>query len=139
MAPLPHWDQPGATYFVTFRLADSLPSAVRARLAEIRDLSESEQFFWLDDQLDNGAGRCFFSDPRNAAMMDDVLRYFDGTRYNLGAYVVMPNHVHALVQPLDSNTMTHLLHGWKSYSARRLQQMEHMTASCGRTSDSTGL
>jgi putative DNA methylase len=120
---LPHWNQHGATYFVTFRLADSLPTAVLARLGEFRALSDSEQFFWMDDRLDAGSGRCLFSDPRNASMMAAALLNFDGVHYNLGAYAVMPNHVHALVQPLETESMTLLLHRWKSYSARQLQRM----------------
>ena len=133
---LPHWEQPGATYFVTFRLADSLPAEgrglselptvlpaeARARLAEIRDLSQSEQFFWLDDRLDSGAGHCLFSEAPNASMMEAVLRSFDGVRYNLGAFAVMPNHVHALVQPMAEEPLPRLLHRWKSFSARQLQR-----------------
>ncbi|MDP3073473.1 MAG: transposase [Opitutaceae bacterium] len=119
---LPHWDQPGATYFLTFRLADSLPAAARARLAEMRDLNDAESFAWIERHLDAGAGSCVFAQPENAAMMAAALRHFDGTRYELGAYAVMPNHVHALVRPLGGETRAKVVHAWKSYSARELQR-----------------
>ncbi len=119
---LPHWDQPGATYFLTFRLADSLPTAARARLAELRDLNNAEAFAWIERYLDAGAGACIFARPENAAMMATTLRHFDGTRYDLGAFAVMPNHVHALVRPFDGVTRVKIVHAWKSYSARELQR-----------------
>ena len=51
-----------------------------------------------------------------------TLRYFDGKHYTLGTYVVMPNHVHLLVQPLAPATLTSVVHSWKSYSAHELQR-----------------
>ena len=107
---LPHWDQPGATYFLTFRLADSLPATTRARLEEIRHLNDAESFAWIERHLDAGAGSCVFAQPENAAMMASALRHFDGTRYDLGAFAVMPNHVHALVRPLGGETRTKIVH-----------------------------
>jgi hypothetical protein len=118
---LPHWDQPDATYFVTFRLADSLPVEAQARLAELRRLSGTTAFAETDRYLDCGYGRCLLSNPTHSAAVAGALRHFDGSRYFLGAYAVMPNHVHALVQPLKSASLSRVLHQWKSYSARKLQ------------------
>jgi len=39
-AALPHWEQPGKTYFITFHVADSIPAAVRRKWA-----SERERWF----------------------------------------------------------------------------------------------
>lgn len=58
--------------------------------------------------------------------MEDVLRFFDGQRYELGESVVMPNHAHALVTPWGEHELTDILHSWKSYSAKKINQM------CGR-------
>jgi REP element-mobilizing transposase RayT len=55
-------------------------------------------------------------------MIASILRYFDGTRYALGAFAVMPNHVHALVHPLGGAPLTQIVHAWKSYSAHELQR-----------------
>ena len=37
-------------------------------------------------------------------------------------FVIMPNHVHALVQPLAQESLTRIVHGWKSYTANQLQR-----------------
>lgn len=138
---LPHWEQPGATYFVTFRLADSLPRETVLRLAELRSLNpgahgagvparlsaraieptDDPTFEKLDHHLDAGIGSCLLADPTAAEIAANSLRHFDGSRYLLGAFVVMPNHVHALVQPREGFDLTHILHAWKSFSARELQ------------------
>ncbi len=120
---LPHWQQPGATYFVTFRLADSLPTGVRERFDEMRRLNDSESFAWVERYLDAGSGACILGDPKHALTVASSLRHSDGKHYALGAFVVMPNHVHALVQPADQATLTAIVHSWKSYTAHELQRM----------------
>ena len=55
--------------------------------------------------------------------METVLRHFDGDRYVLGEHVVMPNHVHAIVSPVPGVALSDILHSWKSYSAKRINQM----------------
>src|SRR3954470_19989097 len=87
---LPHWHQPGATYFVTFRLADSLPASARDRLAEMRQLNPSEGFAWIERYLDAGSGACLLRDPANATLVGTALTHFDNQRYHLGAFVIMP-------------------------------------------------
>ena len=119
---LPHWQQPGATYFVTFRLADSLPKSIREQFAEMRQLNTSESFSWIDRYLDAGSGNCIFNIPANAATVASTLQHFDEKQYSLGAFVVMPNHVHALVQPIEPNSLTSILHSWKSFTAHKLQR-----------------
>ena len=120
---LPHREQPGATYFITFRLADALPTEARMRLTELRDLNDHEAFAWVDRYLDEGSGSCLFSHPAHAEIVASALRHFDGDRYGLGAFVVMPNHVHALVQPLEPHTRQQVVHSWKSYTANVLQRL----------------
>ena len=119
---LPHWQQAGATYFVTFRLADSLPAEVQARLEEMQRLNEAATFAWIDRYLDAGSGSCLFRNPRLAGVVANSLRYFNGDRYRLDAFVIMPNHVHALVSPILPDTLTAVVHSWKSYTAHQLQR-----------------
>lgn len=123
---LPHWQQPGATYFITFRISGSLPAEVRERFEEMRRLNPPEAFTWMDRFLDAGTGPCPFAKPANAALMAETLRHFDGERYNLGAFSVMPNHVHSLVQPHAPFTLTKVVHAWKSFSAHVLQRSHAM-------------
>ena len=121
---LPHWQQDGATYFVTFRLADALPADVVTTLEEQRRLgvSSEDAWAWLDRFLDAGSGCGLLARPECAALLADTLCHFDGQRYNLGAFVIMPNHVHGLVQPIGAGRLATVVHGWKSYSAYQLQR-----------------
>jgi len=119
---LPHRQQNGATYFVTFRLADSLPEDARIRLGELRQLNQTDGLAWIECFLDSGTGVSLFAESKHASLVETTLRHFDGIRYALGAFAVMPNHVHALVQPLATHSLTKIVHGWKSYTANQLQR-----------------
>lgn len=106
---LPHWRQDGATYFATFRMADSLPQAKLDELAALRqDWQRRHSPPWskevLDDLarqsmtkvenwLDQGMGCCVLKGQTFAGLIKDAMHHFDGDRYELDAYVVMPNRV----------------------------------------------
>lgn len=119
---LPHWHQPGATYFVTLRLDDSLPKEACERLEEMRRLNAHESSEWIERYLDVGSGSCVLRETRHTEAIAAALRFADGQRYALGEFVVMPNHVHALVQPFAPATLASVLHSWKSYTANQLQR-----------------
>ncbi|MEM0895773.1 MAG: transposase [Verrucomicrobiota bacterium] len=136
---LPHWRQEGATYFVTFRMADALPQSCLDELTRIRcewerqkqvDSSALEEAWKeianaitgkAESYLDSGHGSCLLRDKENANIVEELMRRFDGERYDLGAYVVMPNHVHAVVKPLTEE-LSKTLKAWKGVSARRINQ-----------------
>jgi len=142
---LPHWRQRDVTYFVTWRLADSLPKSrldqLRAeqeawlRTHQIRSKDEvktlPEHLRWeyqqmftarVHEWLDSGMGSCALREPGCSAIVVDALRYFDGERYALDAFVVMPNHVHVLVRPLTGWKLEKVLHSWKSFTAKTINQ-----------------
>jgi REP element-mobilizing transposase RayT len=139
---LPHLKKLGASYFVTFREAGSLPGDILARfraeriailekaLAAKRPLTWREQLElrqWfserVDKLLDAGHGSCRLADPRSAEVISKALLHFDGSRYHLHAWVVMPNHVHVVVQPVDSHSLSEILHSWKSYTSHAIRRM----------------
>jgi len=133
---LPHWTQAGCTYFVTFRLADSIPkdkllqweAELRAWIlkhpepgtaeqdAEFNELFAERFHRWLDD----GHGECWLGRAENSAVVEEALRFFDGQRYWLGNFVVMPNHVHVLVRPIGEHSLSEVLHSWKSFTAKKI-------------------
>ncbi|PYI91858.1 MAG: carbamoyl phosphate synthase large subunit [Verrucomicrobia bacterium] len=135
---LPHWAQEGATYFVTFRLADAVPAELAAQWRE--ELQTWRQFHaepWdaqttqeyrrrflqpREDWLDQGHGRCLLRKTPASEIVANALRHFHMTRYFLDAFVVMPNHVHALVQPLPGYALKDIVRSWKSYSARLINK-----------------
>jgi Rad3-related DNA helicase/REP element-mobilizing transposase RayT len=133
---LPHWRQEGATYFVTFRLEDSIPKdklvqwqtelqewlqrhpepRTPEQEMEYAELFAERFHRWLDD----GLGECRLKRPEISAIVEEALRFFDGQRYWLGHFVVMPNHVHCLVRPLGEHTLSDILHSWKSFTAKQI-------------------
>jgi REP element-mobilizing transposase RayT len=115
---LPHFDSAEVTQFVTFRLADSLPRAVVEQLAKHPDnLAET------DHRLDNGLGSCWLKEPGIAQLVENALMHFDGTRYRLLAWCIMPNHVHAVVEPIDECKLGAIVHSWKSFSAKEANRL----------------
>jgi putative transposase len=137
---LPHWRQHGATYFVTFRLHDSLPESKLDELRGIkaewdrkhppprsrpvqdemgRDLSRR-----MEEWLDQGMGSCVLRQPDLADRVVAAMRDGEGIRHELACYVVMPNHVHAIVRPLvpSDNDLEGILQIWKGRSAYEINQ-----------------
>lgn len=113
---LPHLDAPGIVQAITFRLADSLPVEAVAKLKT--ELPEEKHHAAIDALLDAGHGSCLLRDPNVAETVEKALLHFHGTRYHLLAWVVMPNHVHLVLQP--GVPLPDIVHSWKSFTAKRL-------------------
>ncbi len=120
---LPHLDIPEAIQHVTYHLADSLPREVLERMkeGERRDMCQAGAWRsdW-DDYLDAGYGSCILREPVIAEIVQQSFLHFDGVRYRLFAWVVMPNHVHVLFQPLGEWTVAKVVASWKSFAGRRI-------------------
>ena len=125
---VPHFDMPGLTQTVTFRLSDSMPQAVlelwreELRLLPEKD-SDLERRKRIDAYLDQGHGGCYLRDHRLAEIVQNALLYYDDQRYSLHAWVVMPNHVHTLFTPKVGWTLSQIVHSWKSYTASECNRM----------------
>jgi cobalamin-dependent methionine synthase I/REP element-mobilizing transposase RayT len=139
---LPHWTQQGATYAVTFRLADSLPKkTVDAFKAEREELGEkavategeltsqeakrlghlySER---IEAYLDAGHGECWLQRDDVAQLVKAALEHFNGERYDLHAWCIMPNHVHAVLSPIGEHGLADILHTWKSFTAHEVGKL----------------
>jgi REP element-mobilizing transposase RayT len=136
---MPHWTQEGTAYFVTFRLADSIPVAL------LRDWSR-EQDIWMqwnpepwtrdqekeyaerfgeqmEDWLDAGMGDCVLRQPAIRHQLEKHVRHFDADRYDIDAFVLMPNHVHLLIVPQPGNGLFEILKGIKGTSARTCNKL----------------
>ncbi|WP_198650242.1 REP-associated tyrosine transposase [Oceanimonas marisflavi] len=112
---LPHLE--GAEYqAITYRLADSLPQQVLERIRQERHQPTRKRI--TEQELDRGYGQCWLAKPDIAAMVIGNWRHFDGVRYQLLAYVVMPNHVHVLIRVFPGFRLSSIVHGWKSYTAQ---------------------
>jgi putative transposase len=142
---MPHWESPGATYFLTFRLADSIPAGSRREL-EIRAsawlrahgcrdrpdlwlLSDEAQIEFrhaLDENeerwLDRGEGACILRSADCRDPLIETMHHFDRVRYTLDAYVIMPNHVHALILPSAGWSLPAITATWKQYASLRINE-----------------
>lgn len=49
--------------------------------------------------------------------------YFAGKRYELIAFVVMPNHIHILIKIFPNQSLSEIIHSWKSYSSNRIKEI----------------
>ncbi len=135
---LPHWQQPCVTYFITFRLADSLPQVKlnqlkieqenwkrhhkepysKEEVKEYNELFNERIQMWLDA----GHGSCVLKDNLVSVIVDDALNYFKDTRYLLHEWVIMPNHIHLLLTPINDFTLEKLMHSLKSYTSNQINK-----------------
>jgi len=145
----PHWSQAGAVVFVTLRTRDSIPQEVIQRwecekndwmlrrgyttsgdwsqVLPVLDEKERREFHkhfnrCREDALDTCRGRCLLRHPELATIVADSLMHFDGRRYRMGDFVVMPNHVHLLAAFPTAEAMQTQLDSWTHYTAFRIQQ-----------------
>jgi REP element-mobilizing transposase RayT len=122
---LPHRDEPGLTQFVTFRLAESFPEALRSEWKHLWQIENDRQRRTeLELYLDQGRGECHLRQPEIAQSVEDALRFFHGQRYDLRAWVVMPNHVHCLFK-VDATPMAEILESWKKHTAQKANRRLH--------------
>jgi REP element-mobilizing transposase RayT len=73
----------------------------------------------FDRELDAGWGACWLRNPAVASIVQDTLLFFDGERYRLLGWCVMPNHVHAVFEMLDTHSLSATIKGWKSFTSKQ--------------------
>ena len=110
---LPHFDSEDVVQFVTFRLADSLPAEAIERLKYV-DRPEMLRH----EMLDNGWGACWLKSASVARLVENAFFAFDGDRYRLHAWTIMPNHAHVLFSALPTASLGEVVGSWKRYTAR---------------------
>jgi REP element-mobilizing transposase RayT len=142
---LPHIQPPGATLFITFRLAGSIPLEVLRQLKEEAEAREKQiaqsadadeqasllyqerkrQFGRWDDALDHASnGPFWLQQPEIAATVAESLHYRDSKVYALDVFCIMPNHVHTVFTPLAKeegvcHALQTIMHSLKRRTARQ--------------------
>jgi len=117
---LPHIYKEGCTYFVTFGLVDAVAGHLRKKGRV--DLGDNPERIAKELDPSPLLGSCLLNDSKAASIVEDTLLHFQGERYALSAWCVMPNHVHALVTPFPGFTLPKILHSWKSFSAHEINR-----------------
>ena len=118
---LTHFQSPGVTLFITFRLAGSLPMETINRLREeanrhissLRHQTEgaprsekiqiiqTKMFGRWDSELDKSTNwPMWLSNPVIPETVGNAIHYLDGKQYVLDAFCIMPNHVHLVCTPI---------------------------------------
>jgi REP element-mobilizing transposase RayT len=147
---LPHVKREGASYFVTFRLADSLPKEVLMKIqaeraqrlsqfhaqrheanrlgtkpptTNVLEEIERDYFRKVEAYLDKGIGQCWLRRPEIATLVADAMAFFEGERLLLKCWVVMPNHVHAVLWAMPNFSLSGITQSWKRYSAREANKI----------------
>lgn len=145
----PHWSQAGTLVFITLRTADSIPREVldrweREKQDWLRYRGHTSKAHWSvvvptlperdrrdfekefnrcrEAQLDSCHGRCLLRQPELANIVGDSLLHFDGQRYRLGDFVVMPNHVHLLAVFSTAEAMKEQCDSWLHFTAFRINR-----------------
>jgi len=77
----------------------------------------------IEAWADRGQGCCILAEDEAAACVLETWRHFSGQRYDLIAWVVMPNHVHVLIRVYEGVSLARIVQSWKSYTGRRLQAL----------------
>ena len=146
----PHWSQSGAVVFLTFRTQDSIPREVidrweREKQAWLRARGHQQGEHWAqvlptlpekdrndfnrqfrrirEDYLDTCQGACLLKQPAVGKIISDCLLHFDGARYRMGDFVVMPNHVHLLAVFATADAMSVQCDSWLHYSATQINRL----------------
>jgi putative DNA methylase len=122
---LPHFDAPGVTQFVTFQLEDSFPVTRHEEFEGIlNEPDDSAKRRKLEAWLDRGHGECWLRRRDLADLIERILLESEGQDYQLQGWVLMPNHVHLVVDVWD--VPLHKLVGrWKGKSSRLANQLLH--------------
>ncbi len=82
--------------------------------------AQSKLFRYYEGRLDLGRGSCPLQAPEIAQVVVQALSHFAGDRYDLGAWCLMPNHVHVIVSPNGERLLSSVLGSWKSYTAKQI-------------------
>ncbi|MGI8786884.1 MAG: REP-associated tyrosine transposase [Pyrinomonadaceae bacterium] len=125
---LPHFDGGEICQFITLHLGDALPREVveRWRLELEREKDEKakiELHKRIENYLDKGYGECYLGKQEIAGQVQESLLHFDAVRYKLIAWVVMPNHTHFLIKPINSNSLSEIMKKFKSFTAHEANKI----------------
>jgi len=143
---LPHWRQPGVTYFITFRLNDSLPAEVveqakrereewEQRILEHHNLIpeslQEDYIAWqrrtwrkMEAVMDECHGSCILRQPEIRQIVANALLFFEGQRSSMHGFVIMPNHVHLAVVALGDYQIEDVVKSWKGFTARVINEKQ---------------
>jgi REP element-mobilizing transposase RayT len=119
---LPHFDSSHAIQAITYRLHDSLPVQVIEQLK--LDASNNDKLkVKINKFLDKGYGSCSLGIPEISEIVETNFLYFNRVKYDLIAWVIMPNHIHVMIKPYEGCSLQLIVKSWKSYTAKECNKI----------------
>jgi REP element-mobilizing transposase RayT len=119
---IPHFDGGQVTQFLTLRLRDSMPQNVLKMWKET-SATDAEFRKKVEVYLDSGYGECWLKNEKIAELVQNSFLFHDKNKYRLISWVVMPNHAHMLLTPLENEHLPEILHSIKSYTAQKSNKL----------------
>jgi putative transposase len=116
---LPHFDSPETLQHIVFRTRDSLPKFSLETLPTNPALRRAT----VDVLLDESKNGPTLSEPTAALRVERALLRFDGARYDILAWCIMPNHVHVVINTHDSCRVGDIVRSWKTFTAREINKL----------------
>jgi putative transposase len=120
---LPHLHKPGGFYFVTYRLLDAVVAGRRSELPEAGYDDADPSVLIREYEPPLTLGSCVLRRPDVAKVVQDAFLHFEGQRYNLLTWCVMPNHVHVIFSSAAGFTPSSILQSWKGFTAREINRL----------------
>ncbi len=129
---IPHFDQPHLIQHITIRLNDVVPEETIDRWKKelnwaekmpAGDLRRAALRKRIERYEDAGYGACWLRDDRIASIVEQAILHFDGIRYRILAWCIMPNHVHVIVEVWEAFSLAQIAHSWKSYTAHEANKL----------------
>jgi putative transposase len=131
---IPHFDQACLIQSITFRLYDAVPEALveqwKRELAWVSKIPATDpRQVALKKRIeayeDKGYGVCGLRRADIASTAEQALLHFDGKRYRVIAWCIMPNHVHVVFETLEGYPVSEIVQSWKSYVAHEANRILH--------------
>ena len=122
---LPHFEKAGNYQIITFRLSDSIAQKKYKQICEhVKLFEESERNLkkriLLDEYIDGGLGSCILAESKIAQIVKSTFLFGNGERYNLIAWVIMPNHIHLLIKTNDDWTVSKIVQSIKRHTSKQI-------------------
>ena len=120
---LPHYHADEKYQMIAYRLADSIPQKLMKEFKEEYNNKElvHERRKFIEENLDKGYGSCILQNPIIAEILVNNWLHFHRKRYDLKSFVVMPNHIHLLIKVYPENSLSKIVHSWKSYTSNMIK------------------
>lgn len=124
---LPHYEAGERMQLITYRLFDSMASETLAQYEDLIEAADGRldprQLRRMETYLDKGRGSCMLRHESVARVVCENLLHFDQVKYKLHAWVIMPNHVHTLITPVNGFLLSQIVHSWKSFTSKKANEL----------------